>query len=136
MQDLIEHLSQEQLVDIIILLEDDQKQEAIRYIQTHTSLDEIQARQAIDEIVLEHDRALQRDHKGDTGQRFSDDAEKIQILTPPLEVPEHPNLHLAKEAELAAPAVPLRTPGRELEKKIWLTAAVILLIIILLWVLL
>ena len=137
MQDLIEQLSQQQLVDIIILLEDDKKLEAIRYIRTHTSLDEFQARQVIDEIVLEHDLALNRDHEGNIGPRFSEDAnENIQVMTTPLEVPEHPNLSIAKDTEVAAQHVGRRVPARELEKKIWITAAIILAIIILLWLLL
>ncbi len=129
MQDLIEQLTQEQLVDIVILLEDDKKLDAIRYIRTHTALDESQAIQVIDEIVREHDLAL--------GPRFTDDAdENIPVVTTPLEVPDHPNLSIAKDTEVAAQQVGKRVPGREIEKKIWITAAVILLIIIVLWLLL
>ena len=137
MQDLIEQLTQEQLVDIVILLEDDKKLEAIRYIRAHTALDESQAIQVIDEIVREHDLALNRDNKGNIGPRFTDDAdENIPVVTTPLEVPEHPNLSIAKDTEVAAQQVGKRVPGREIEKKIWITAAVILLIIIVLWLLL
>jgi len=137
MQDLIEQLTQEQLVDIVILLEDDKKLDAIRYIRTHTALDESQAIQVIDEIVREHDLALNRDNKGNIGPRFTDDAdENISVVTTPLEVPEHPNLSIAKDTEVAAQQVGKRVPGREIEKKIWITAAVILLIIIVLWLLL
>lgn len=137
MQDLIEQLTQEQLVDIVILLEDDKKLEAIRYIRTHTVLDESQAIQVIDEIVREHDLALNRDNKGNIGPRFTDDAdENIPVVTTLLEVPEHPNLSIAKDTEVAAQQVGKRVPGREIEKKIWITAAVILLIIIVLWLLL
>lgn len=137
MQDLIEQLTQEQLVDIVILLEDDKKLEAIRYIRTHTALDESQAIQVIDEIVREHDLALNRDNKGNIGPRFTDDAdENIPVVTTSLEVPEHPNLSIAKDTEVAARQVGKRVPGREIEKKIWITAAVILLIIIVLWLLL
>ncbi|QQN87579.1 MULTISPECIES: hypothetical protein [Acinetobacter] len=137
MQDLIEQLTQEQLVDIVILLEDDKKLDAIRYIRTHTALDESQAIQVIDEIVREHDLALNRDNKGNIGPRFTDDAdENIPVVTTPLEVPEHPNLSIAKDTEVAAQQVGKRVPGREIEKKIWITAAVILLIIIVLWLLL
>lgn len=137
MQDLIEQLTQEQLVDIVILLEDDKKLEAIRYIRTHTALDESQAIQVIDEIVREYDLALNRDNKGNIGPRFTDDAdENIPVVTTPLEVPEHPNLSIAKDTEVAAQQVGKRVPGREIEKKIWITAAVILLIIIVLWLLL
>lgn len=137
MQDLIEQLTQEQLVDIVILLEDDKKLDAIRYIRTHTALDESQAIQVIDEIVREHDLALNRDNKGNIGPRFTDDAdENIPVVTTSLEVPEHPNLSIAKDTEVAAQQVGKRVPGREIEKKIWITAAVILLIIIVLWLLL
>lgn len=137
MQDLIEQLTQEQLVDIVILLEDDKKLDAIRYIRTHTTLDESQAIQVIDEIVREHDLALNRDNKGNIGPRFTDDAdENIPVVTTPLEVPEHPNLSIAKDTEVAAQQVGKRVPGREIEKKIWITAAIILLIIIVLWLLL
>ena len=137
MQDLIEQLTQEQLVDIVILLEDDKKLDAIRYIRTHTALDESQAIQVIDEIVREHDLVLNRDNKGNIGPRFTDDAdENIPVVTTPLEVPEHPNLSIAKDTEVAAQQVGKRVPGREIEKKIWITAAVILLIIIVLWLLL
>lgn len=137
MQHLIEQLTQEQLVDIVILLEDDKKLEAIRYIRTHTALDESQAIQVINEIVREHDLALNRDNKGNIGPRFTDDAdENIPVVTTPLEVPDHPNLSIAKDTEVAAQQVGKRVPGREIEKKIWITAAVILLIIIVLWLLL
>lgn len=137
MQDLIEQLTQEQLVDIVILLEDDKKLDAIRYIRTHTALDESQAIQVIDEIVREHDLALNRDNEGNISPRFTDDAdENIPVVTTPLEVPEHPNLSIAKDTEVAAQQVGKRVPGREIEKKIWITAAVILLIIIVLWLLL
>lgn len=137
MQDLIEQLTQEQLVDIVILLENDKKLEAIRYIRTHTALDESQAIQVIDEIVREHDLALNRDNKGNIGPRFTDDAdENIPVVTTSLEVPDHPNLSIAKDTEVAAQQVGKRVPGREIEKKIWITAAVILLIIIVLWLLL
>lgn len=137
MQDLIERLTQGQLVDIVILLEDDKKLDAIRYIRTHTALDESQAIQVIDEIVREHDLALNRDNKGNIGPRFTDDAdENIPVVTTSLEVPDHPNLSIAKDTEVAAQQVGKRVPGREIEKKIWITAAVILLIIIVLWLLL
>ncbi|WP_313484592.1 hypothetical protein [Acinetobacter variabilis] len=137
MQDLIEQLTQGQLVDIVILLEDDKKLDAIRYIRTHTALDESQAIQVIDEIVREHDLALNRDNKGNIGPRFTDDAdENIPVVTTSLEVPDHPNLSIAKDTEVAAQQVGKRVPGREIEKKIWITAAVILLIIIVLWLLL
>ncbi|WP_180018596.1 MULTISPECIES: hypothetical protein [unclassified Acinetobacter] len=137
MQDLIEQLTQEQLVDIVILLEDDKKLDAIRYIRTHTALDESQAIQVIDEIVREHDLALNRNNKGNIGPRFTDDAdENIPVVTTSLEVPDHPNLSIAKDTEVAAQQVGKRVPGREIEKKIWITAAVILLIIIVLWLLL
>ncbi|WP_284880620.1 hypothetical protein [Acinetobacter variabilis] len=137
MQDLIEQLTQEQLVDIVILLENDKKLEAIRYIRTHTALDESQAIQVIDEIVREHDLALNRDNKDNIGPRFTDDAdENIPVVTTSLEVPDHPNLSIAKDTEVAAQQVGKRVPGREIEKKIWITAAVILLIIIVLWLLL
>ena len=137
MQDLIEQLTQEQLVDIVILLDDDKKLDAIRYIRTHTALDESQAIQVINEIVREHDLALNRDNKGNIGPRFTDDAdENIPVVTTPLEVPDHPNLSIAKDTEVAAQQVGKRVPGREIEKKIWITAAVILLIIIVLWLLL
>lgn len=137
MQDLIEQLTQEQLVDIVILLEDDKKLEAIRYIRTHTALDESQAIQVIDEIVREHDLALNRNNKGNIGPRFTDDAdENIPVVTTPLEVPDHPNLSIARDTEVAAQQVSKRVPGRGIEKKIWITAAVILLIIIVLWLLL
>ena len=137
MQDLIEQLTQEQLVDIVILLEYDKKLEAIRYIRTHTALDESQAMQVIDEIVREHDLALNRNNKGNIGPRFTDDAdENISVVTTPLEVPDHHNLSIAKDTEVAAQQVGKRVPGREIEKKIWITAAVILLIIIVLWLLL
>lgn len=137
MQDLIEQLTQEQLVDIVILLEDDKKLDAIRYIRTHTTLDESQAIQVIDEIVREHDLALNRDNKGNIGPRFTDDAdENIPVVTTPLDVPDHPNLSIAKDTEVAAQQVGKRVPGREIEKKIWITAAIILLIIIVLWLLL
>ena len=137
MQDLIEQLTQEQLVDIVILLEDDKKLDAIRYIRTHTALDESQAIQVIDEIVREHDLALNRDNKGNIGPRFTDDAdENIPVVTTSLEVPDHPNLSIAKDTEVAAQQVGKRVPGREIEKKIWITAAIILLIIIVLWLLL
>lgn len=137
MQDLIEQLTQEQLVDIVILLEDDKKLEAIRYIRTHTALDESQAIQVINEIVREHDLALNRNNKGNIGPRFTDDAdENISVVTTPLEVRDHPNLSIAKDTEVAAQQVGKRVPGREIEKKIWITAAVILLIIIVLWLLL
>ena len=137
MQDLIEQLTQEQLVDIVILLEDDKKLEAIRYIRTHTALDESQAIQVINEIVREHDLALNRDNKGNIGPRFTDDAdENIPVVTTPLEVPDHPNLSIAKDTEVAAQQFGKRVPGREIEKKIWITAAVIFLIVIVLWLLL
>lgn len=137
MQDLIEQLTQEQLVDIVILLEDDKKLDAIRYIRTHTALDESQAIQVINEIVREHDLALNRNNKGNIGPRFTDDAdENISVVTTPLEVPDHPNLSIAKDTEVAAQQVGKRVPGREIEKKIWITTAVILLIIIVLWLLL
>ncbi|AUX88699.1 hypothetical protein [Acinetobacter sp. ACNIH1] len=137
MQDLIEQLTQEQLVNIVILLEDDKKLDAIRYIRTHTALDESQAIQVIDEIVREHDLALNRNNKGNIGPRFTDDAdENISVVTTPLEVPDYPNLSIAKDTEVAAQQVGKRVPGREIEKKIWITAAVILLIIIVLWLLL
>ena len=89
MQDLIEYLSQEQLVNIIILLEDDKKLEAVRYITENTPLDEAQALQVIDEIVREHDVVMKHES---TGPRFSDDAGDIDLVTPPLEIPTHPSL--------------------------------------------
>ena len=64
MQDLIEYLSQEQLVNIIILLEDDKKLEAVRYITENTPLDEAQALQVIDEIVQEHDVVMKHESIG------------------------------------------------------------------------
>ncbi|QKQ70769.1 MULTISPECIES: hypothetical protein [unclassified Acinetobacter] len=133
MQELIEQISQQQLVEIIILLEDDKKLEAIHYIRSHTPLDEIQARQLIDEIVREHDLALQRDPNDTIGPRFTED-EDMQLLTPPLELPKHPQLSISKEQEVAAQRVPETTPTQQIKKKIWMTAAAIVLLIILVWI--
>lgn len=135
MQELIEQISQQQLVEIIILLEDDKKLEAIHYIRSHTPLDEIQARQLIDEIVREHDLALQRDPNDTIGPRFTED-EDMQLLTPPLELPKHPQLSISKEQEVAAQRVPQTTPTQQIKKKIWMTAAAIVLLIILVWIIL
>lgn len=135
MQELIEQISQQQLVEIIILLEDDKKLEAIRYIRSHTPLDEIQARQLIDEIVREHDLALQRDPNDTIGPRFTED-EDMQLLTPPLELLKHPQLSISKEQEVAAQRVPETTPTQQIKKKIWMTAAAIVLLIILVWIIL
>ncbi|MCO8042653.1 hypothetical protein OC498_08570 [Acinetobacter bohemicus] len=135
MQELIEQISQQQLVEIIILLEDDKKLEAIHYIRSHTPLDEIQARQLIDEIVREHDLALQRDPNDTIGPRFTED-EDMQLLTPPLELPKHPQLSISKEQEVAAQRVPETTPTQQIKKKIWMTAAAIVLLIILVWIIL
>ena len=133
MQELIEQISQQQLVEIIILLEDDKKLEAIHYIRSHTPLDEIQARQLIDEIVREHDLALQRDPNDTIGPRFTED-EDMQLLTPPLELPKHPQLSISKEQEVAAQRVPETTPTQQIKKKIWMTATAIVLLIILVWI--
>ena len=133
MQELIEQISQQQLVEIIILLEDDKKLEAIHYIRSHTPLDEIQARQLIDEIVREHDLALQRDPNDTIGPRFTED-EDMQLLTPRLELPKHPQLSISKEQEVAAQRVPQTTPTQQIKKKIWMTAAAIVLLIILVWI--
>lgn len=135
MQELIEQISQQQLVEIIILLEDDKKLEAIHYIRSHTPLDEIQARQLIDEIVREHDLALQRAPNDTIGPRFTED-EDMQLLTPPLELPKHPQLSISKEQEVAAQRVPETTPTQQIKKKIWMTAAAIVLLIILVWIIL
>ncbi len=136
MQVLLSNLLKK-LVDIVILLEDDKKLEAIRYIRTHTAFRWITAIQVIDEIVREHDLALNRNNKGNIGPRFTDDAdENISVVTTPLEVPVVPTLASLKITEVAAQQVGKRVPGREIEKKIWITAAVILLIIIVLWLLL
>lgn len=135
MQELIEQISQQQLVEIIILLEDDKKLEAIHYIRSHTPLDEIQARQLIDEIVREHDLALQRAPNDTIGPRFTED-EDMQLLTPPLELPKHPQLSISKEQEVAAQRVPETAPTQQIKKKIWMTAAAIVLLIILVWIIL
>lgn len=127
MQDLIEYLSQEQLVNIIILLEDDKKLEAVRYITENTPLDEAQALQVIDEIVREHDVES-------TGPRFSDDAGDIDLVTPPLEIPTHPSLSTSAEAEITAQQLRENVPTRKIEKKIWMMAAVAVVLLILVWI--
>lgn len=131
MQDLIEYLSQEQLVNIIILLEDDKKLEAVRYITENTPLDEAQALQVIDEIVQEHDVVMKHES---TGPRFSDDAGDIDLVTPPLEIPTHPSLSTSTEAEITAQQLRENVPTRKIEKKIWVMAAVAVVLLILVWI--
>ena len=133
MQDLIEHLSQEQLVHIIILLEDDQKLEAVRYISEQTPLDEAQALQVIEEIVREHDVVMKHESEA---PRFSEDAGDIELVTPPLEIPSHPSLNTVTEAEVAANRVRENPPVRQIEKKIWIFAAIAVLLLILFWMML
>lgn len=70
MQDPIEYLTEDQLVHIVVLLEEDKKTEAIQYIVQHTPLDQQQALEVIAAIVMEHDAALQVQTQG---ARFSDD---------------------------------------------------------------
>ncbi|WP_216938353.1 MULTISPECIES: hypothetical protein [unclassified Acinetobacter] len=131
MQELIESLTQEQLVNIIILLEDDKKLEAVRYITENTPLDEVQALQVIEEIVREHDIVMKTES---TGPRFSDDADDIDLVTPPLEIPTHPSLSTPTETEIIAQQLRENVPTRKIEKKIWMIAVVAVLLLILLWI--
>ncbi|MBD8010303.1 MULTISPECIES: hypothetical protein [Acinetobacter] len=130
MQDFIESLSQEQLVNIIILLEDDKKKEAVGYITGNTPLDEVQALQVIEEIVREHDIVMKHES---TGPRFSDDADDIDLVTPPLEIPNHPSLSAPTEAEITAQQLRENVPPRKIEKKIWIIATVAVILLILIW---
>ena len=131
MQELIESLSQEQLVNIIILLEDDKKLEAVRYITEHTPLDEDQALQVIEEIVREYDVVMKTET---IGPRFSDDAGEIDLVTPPLEIPTHPSLNIPTEAEFTAQQLREDVPARKIEKKIWMMAAIAVVLLILVWI--
>lgn len=131
MQELIESLTQEQLVNIIILLEDDKKIEAVRYITEHTTLNEIQALQVIEEIVREHDVVMKTES---TGPRFSDDAGEVDLVTPPLEIPTHPSLNTPTEAEITARQLREEVPTRKIENKIWILAAIAVLLLILIWI--
>src|SRR5690606_41448971 len=70
MLDPIEQLTEEQLIHIIVLLEQDQKKEAVQYIMQHSTLNQEQALEGIAAILLEHDAAL---HMHTSGPRFSDD---------------------------------------------------------------
>ena len=70
MQHLLEQLTQEQLLKVISMLEDDQKPEVIQYIAENSSLNELQALKVIDAIVSEHDEVLKQYTQG---PRFTED---------------------------------------------------------------
>lgn len=78
MQDPIEQLTEEQLIHIIVLLEQDQKKEAIQYIMQHSTLNQEQALEVIAAILMEHDAAL---HMHSSGPRFSDDLSSEQTAS-------------------------------------------------------
>lgn len=78
MRDPIEHLNEEQLVHIVVLLEEDKKNEALVYIVKNSSLTEQQARDVIAAILMEHDAALQQQT---SGPRFTDDLPEQQVET-------------------------------------------------------
>ncbi|WP_435366383.1 hypothetical protein [Acinetobacter lwoffii] len=119
------------IVFFSILFETPPKLEAVRYITENTPLDEAQALQVIDEIVREHDVVMKHES---TGPRFSDDAGDIDLVTPPLEIPTHPSLSTSTEAEITAQQLRENVPTRKIEKKIWMMAAVAVVLLILVWI--
>ncbi|ATO19630.1 hypothetical protein BS636_08185 [Acinetobacter sp. LoGeW2-3] len=143
MQDPIEYLTEEQLVHIVVLLEDDKKTEAIQYIVQHTSLNQQQALEVIAAIVMEHDAALQVQTQG---ARFSDDVTadrqlKTETLTDSIAVSIPTS---ATQDHATRPPVPEST--RELQEKvaepvtakngphlIWIIAGIIILITVIIW---
>ena len=143
MQDPIEHLTEEQLVHIVVLLEEDKKTEAIQYIVQNTSLNQQQALEVIAAIVMEHDAALQVQTQG---ARFSDDVTtdqqlKTEVLTDSIAVSIPMN---STQDHATHPPMPEST--RELQEKvaepvtakngphlIWIIAGIIILIMLIIW---
>ncbi len=143
MQDPIEYLTEDQLVHIVVLLEEDKKSEAIQYIVQHTPLDQQQALEVIAAIVMEHDAALQVQTQG---ARFSDDVTinpqlKTEALTDSIAVSIPAS---ATQDHATRPPIPEST--QELQEKvaepvtakngphlIWIIAGIIILILLIIW---
>lgn len=139
MQDPIEQLTEEQLIHIIVLLEQDQKKEAIQYIMQHSTLNQEQALEVIAAILMEHDAAL---HMHSSGPRFSDDLSSEQTasnatLTNSIAV-SAPEPQQAIERSPVPPVIP------ELQEKIadpvtapkqphllWISAGIVVFILVL-----
>lgn len=148
MQHLIEQLSHEQLIDIIELLENDQKANAIQYIAKHTPLNELHALKVIEAIVNEHDAVLKLQTEG---PRFSDDVttdtEIGSTFTEEVAatIPIEPTLVAPPTSTQTAPTdtTPLLS---ELERKtdlesspntqtfIWMGVGILAVVVILIWI--
>lgn len=145
MQDPIEHLSEEQLVHIVVLLEDDKKNEALAYIVKNSSLTEQQARDVLAAILMEHDAALQQQT---SGPRFSDDLPAQQVETGNLtdsiaiSIPrQNDQLNDSRTSPLPPATAELQEKVAEPESApktphlIWIAAGIVIFILLLIWIL-
>lgn len=145
MREPIEQLSEEQLVHIVVLLEDDKKNEALAYIVKNSSLNEQQARDVIAAILMEHDAALQQQT---SGPRFTDDLPEQQVETGNLTDSIAISIPRQNDQLSDSPTSPLPPATEELQEKvaepestpttphlIWIAAGIIIFILLLIWIL-
>src|SRR5690606_40034599 len=105
--------------------------EAVGDITENTTWDEYKALKVLEGIVHEYDVVM----KNETiGPRFSDDAGEIDLVTPTLEIPTRPSLNIPTEAEFTAQQLREEVPTRKIEKKIWMMAAIAVVLLILVWI--
>ncbi len=135
MDEKIEQLTNEQLLDVIVLVEENKIIQAIQYIATHTAFQYDDAQEIVTELTKRHDAALKSMYNHE--QLYSEDISTAELtinrLTPPkLTLKEDQTLPKSQHKDVNNSDV-TRTQGIQAlqpkNHKLWMILAVVILVL-------
>ncbi|MFH7810067.1 MULTISPECIES: hypothetical protein [unclassified Acinetobacter] len=135
MDEKIEQLTNEQLLDVIVLVEENKIIQAIQYIATHTAFQYDDAQEIVTELTKRHDAALKSMYNHE--QLYSEDISTAELtinrLTPPkLTLKEDQTLQKSQHKDVNNSDV-TRTQGIQAlqpkNHKLWMILAVVILVL-------
>jgi len=135
MDEKIEQLTNEQLLDVIVLVEENKIIQAIQYIATHTAFQYDDAQEIVTELTKRHDAALKSMYNHE--QLYSEDISTAELtinrLTPPkLTLKEDQILPKSQHKDVNNSDV-TRTQGIQAlqpkNHKLWMILAVVILVL-------
>lgn len=135
MDEKIEQLTNEQLLDVIVLVEENKIIQAIQYIATHTAFQYDDAQEIVTELTKRHDVALKSMYNHE--QLYSEDISTAELTinrltTPKLTLKEDQILPKSQHKDVNNSDV-TRTQGIQAlqpkNHKLWMILAVVILVL-------
>ena len=135
MDEKIEQLTNEQLLDVIVLVEENKIIQAIQYIATHTAFQYDDAQEIVTELTKRHDAALKSMYNHE--QLYSEDISTAELTinrltTPKLTLKEDQTLPKSQHKDVNNSDV-TRTQGIQAlqpkNHKLWMILAVVILVL-------